>query len=121
MMQVIISGFTVFIFSFSGWVAALSVLALAKDWPRFLFVAFHYALNVILFGVLFGVYFKYVHHFSPFVAMAIAMASLFIVEFVFWRFFYHGPLWFLNFVDWMVPAFIVARPGYFSGIFFGQK
>ena len=120
-MQTIIAGFTVFIFSVVGWVVALGVLAFAKDWPRFLFVTFHYALNGLLFGVLFGVYFKYVHHFSPFVTMAIAMVSLFLIELVFWRFLYHGPLWFLNFVDWMVPAFIVASTVYFTGIFLGPK
>src|SRR3989344_1592847 len=120
-MQTIISGFTVFIFSFVGWVVALGALAFAKDWPRFLFVALHYALNVLLFGVLFGVYFRYVHHFSPFATMAIAMVSLFWIEFVFWRFLYHGPFWFLNFVDWMVPAFIVVSTVYFTGIFLGPK
>ena len=120
-MQTIISGFTVFIFSFVGWMAALGVLAFAKEWPRFLFVALHYASNVLLFGVLFGVYFRYVHQFSPFVTMVIAMVSLFGFEFVFWRFLYHGPFWFLNFVDWMVPAFIVASTVYFTGIFLGPK
>ena len=49
--------------------------------------------------------------------MAIAMISLFIIEFVFWNFFYKGELWFFNFVDWVIPAFIVASTIYFTRSF----
>jgi hypothetical protein len=91
----------------------LFLLNFAKDWPKIWFVTIHYFLNALVFGAAFYFYYKMFGHYSAFTAMAIAMVSLFIIEFVFFRFFYKGELWFLNFWDWILPAFIVATTVYF--------
>ena len=114
----VLPALTVSIFSSIAWLIALLGLYLARDISRLWFITVHYALDILIFAVLFGAYFKYVGHYTPFTTMAIAMASLFVIELVFWKFVYTGELWFLNFVDWIVPAFLVASTIYFTGTFF---
>ena len=47
-----------------------------------------------------------------FVGMIICMIVLFMVEIIFFNFFYDKSLWFLNFTDWIVPVFIIASTIY---------
>lgn len=115
-MQVVISALTVALFAWVAWLPILAALALIRSLPRVWFVSLHYALDILVFGLVFAAYHKYMGRFSPFGTMAIAMLSLFAIEFVWWRFFYNGELWFLNFVDWIVPAFLVASTIYFTGV-----
>ena len=117
-MQATISVLTVALFAFIAWLPILAALVLMRNLPRVWFVALHYGLDILLFGLVFAVYHKRLGRFSPFGTMAIAMFSLFAIEFVFWNFFYRGELWFLNFVDWIVPAFLVASTVYFAGVVF---
>lgn len=109
---------TVTIFAFFGWLPILLSLALIRDLPRPLFVLIHYLLDILVFAGVFAAYHRHVGLFSPFATMAIAMLSLFAIEFVYWKFLYSGELWFLNFVDWIVPAFLVASTIYFIGLLF---
>ena len=115
-MQSVLSVLTVGAFSFAGWLVVLACLGAVRSASRPAFILLHYALDVVVFGAAFLAYHKWAHRFSPFTTMAIAMLSLFLIEFVFWRFFYSGELWFLNFVDWIVPAFLVASSVYFAGV-----
>jgi len=117
-MQRIVAALTVAVFAFFGWLPILMALGLLRDLPRLLFVLTHYALDVLVFAGVFAAYYRNVGHFSPFATMAIAMLSLFAIEFIYWRFLYTGELWFLNFVDWIVPAFLVASTIYFVGLLF---
>lgn len=107
----------VFGFTFIAWIISLGVLSAVKDIPRFWFIVVHYAVDILIFGIVFLIYYKNFNVFSNFTVMAIAMISLFIIEFVFWNFFYKGELWFFNFVDWVIPAFIVASTIYFTRSF----
>ena len=116
-MQNILSVFTISVFSLVGWAIGLGIFSKLQTLPRLWFVLSHYILDVAIFGALFFVYYKYFGHFSPFATMAIAMITLFVVEFIFWRYFYAGDLWFLNFWDWILPVFIVASTIYLVGVF----
>jgi hypothetical protein len=118
MMQRIVAALTVAVFAFFGWLPILLSLGLIRDLPRLLFVLGHYLLDILVFGGVFAAYYRNVGHFSPFATMAIAMLSLFAIEFIYWKFLYTGELWFLNFVDWIVPAFLVASTIYFVGLLF---
>ncbi len=89
------------------------VLSISKNLGRFYFVILHYFLDIFIFGFLFFIYYKYLVKFSSFTTMAIAMIWLIVFEFIFWKFIYKGDLWFLNWVDWIVPAFLVASTIYF--------
>jgi len=117
-MQRILAALTVAVFAFFGWLPILLSLGLLRDLPRLFFVLIHYLLDILVFGGVFAAYYRNVSHFSPFATMAVAMLSLFAIEFVYWKFFYSGELWFLNFVDWIVPAFLVASTIYFVGQLF---
>ena len=103
------------IFSLVGWFIALGVFSWAKNLPRIMFIVVHYAVDLVVFGLAFYVYFKFFGKLSPFSAMATAMASLFAVEFILWKFFFPGQTAYLNFVDWIIPAFIIASVIYWVG------
>ena len=118
-MQRVTSALAVSVFSLIAWVPILLVLSWIRNLPRPWFVLLHYVLDILLFGVVFAVYYRYFGSFSPFATTAIAMVSLFVIEFVFWGLFYHGELWFLNWVDWIVPAFLVASTVYWVGAWSG--
>lgn len=105
------------LFSFLGWIITLFIIALLKDIPRIAFVIVHYLINIIIFGSIFALYFKYLNHYSPFMIMAIAMITIFILEFVYFKFIYTSDIWFLNFLDWILPAFILASTIYFIGVY----
>jgi len=103
-------------FTLASWILILISLAKLQQSPRIVFVLVHYLLDIIVFGVLFFIHYKYFSKFSPFTTMAVAMVVLILTEFIFWKFFYSGELWFLNFIDWIVPAFLVASTIYLIGL-----
>ena len=49
--------------------------------------------------------------------MAIAMVFLFLIEVVVFRYMYSGELWFLNYLDWIIPVFFAASGVYAAGWF----
>jgi len=114
-MQMMVSVLVVALFALVGWLPVLLALSWIRSLPRAWFVLLHYALDILVFGAVFALYYKYFGHFSPFVTMAIAMVSLFAIEFIVWGLLYHGELWFLNWIDWIVPAFLVASTVYLIG------
>ncbi|MEX0877810.1 MAG: hypothetical protein WDZ40_03045 [Candidatus Spechtbacterales bacterium] len=113
---------TIFIITLAGWLSALAIFILAKDLPRVSFVIFHYAVDVLIFGGIFALYFKYSqNHPGAFATMATAMTSLFVFEFVLWKFISpQNASTYLNFVDWVIPAFIIASLVYMAGKHLGQ-
>jgi hypothetical protein len=101
--------------AFIGWGATLTILALLKAAPRPVFVAAHYLLNVAVFGGLFAAYFAARPSLSPFAVMAGAMTVILVAEWLLWNFVFPGRHDFLNFVDWMLPAFLLASTIYLVG------
>lgn len=99
-------------FTLIPWALILASFYITKGFSRIGFVLSHYILDVALFGISFWLYYKYMNALSPFAAMCTGMISLFVVEFIVWRFIYKGDLWFLNFWDWIVPVFLVASTIY---------
>ena len=108
---------TIFIITLAGWLSALGIFVLAKDLPRVPFIIFHYVVDILIFGGIFALYFKYSqNHPGAFTTMATAMISLFVFEFILWRFISpQNASTYLNFVDWVVPAFIIATLVYLTG------
>ncbi len=113
----ILSGILTALFSFVSWLTILTSFSFLKDAPRAWFVAIHYTLNIAVFSLFFGIHFKFFPSFSPFATMATAMTSLIVFEAIYWGYFYKGELWFLNFTDWILPAFLIASTIYFVGVF----
>lgn len=92
------------------------LLILVKDIPRIWFIIANQLISIAVVAPIFALYYKYFAHFSPFVTMAIAMISLFLVDFIWWKFIYTGKQSYLNFLDWILPAFLVASTIYFVGL-----
>lgn len=107
------------IFTLVPWGIILYLLSVFKNLPRTYFVLLHYLVNILLFGIVFYIFYARFSHPSPFATMAVSMAVIFVTEFIVWNFLYSGDLWFLNFFDWMLPAFLIASTVYFVGEFFG--
>jgi hypothetical protein len=101
--------------TFIPWLITLASMGPAHSLPRLLFLAVYYALSVLLFGVAFANYFKGHQKEDPFVVMGVAMMSIFFFEIVYFKFLYVGDLWFLTYLDWVVPVFLIASTIYFVG------
>lgn len=120
-MKTLIQILIVFLHSFFAWAGLAVYFILAQDMgqsngiERIIFVILHYLAVVILFVIAYYIYFKNFGYFSSFTTMAIAVVSVFILELIVFNFFYSGELWFLNFVDYIVPVFLAASTVYFVG------
>ncbi|MFB6181763.1 MAG: hypothetical protein ABEJ24_02600 [Candidatus Magasanikbacteria bacterium] len=123
-MQNLAQTFIVFIHSLIAWFGLAVYFVFTKDFgqasglPKLAFVLGHYLAVIILFSGVYYFYFNYFGYFSTFATMAIAVVSVFIIELVVFNFFYSGELWFLNFVDYIVPVFLAASSVYFVGKYF---
>lgn len=107
--------FSVAITTFIPWLITLAALGASLGLPRPLFILLHYTLNVLLFGVAFSIYYRGHSGVDPFTVTLIAMLSLVLFEVVYLVFIYKGELWFLNYIDWIVPAFLIATTVYGLG------
>lgn len=106
---------TIAIHAFVPWALVLFVLSLMVNLPRGAFVFFHYVIDVLLFGLVFHFYYQAHPHTHAFHTTIFALLSLFLFEAIFWTFFASGADKFLNFVDWIFPAFLIATTIYAIG------
>ncbi len=102
--------------SWIAWGVILAVLRVAQALPRIGFVVAHYLANALIFGSVYYLYYRFFPEAKPFETMAVSMIGLFVVEYIVWTFVYDGELWFLTWVDWILPAFIVASVIYGVGV-----
>lgn len=107
--------FTVATYAFVPWVVVLFALSFAIYLPRSLFITVHYFLDVFLFGFVFHYFFETHPHASAFTTTTLALIALFIFELIFLNFFSSDPGRFLNYVDWIFPAFLIATSIYVVG------
>jgi hypothetical protein len=82
---------------------------------RFWYIVWHYLVVFGSFFLVFLCYFSLFSFFSVFSTMAIAMVFLFLIELIVFRYMYSGELWFLNYVDWIIPVFLAASGVYAAG------
>lgn len=85
----------------------------AHGLSRRAYIALHYVVVVMAFAILF-LFYHWIFDVgaSPFFVTVVGMGFIFLFEFVVFRFFYIGERWFLNFVDWIVPAFLATTTIY---------
>lgn len=113
--------FSVAITAFIPWLLSISALGAIMDFPRLPSVLFYYTLIVLLFGIAFAIYFHGHKNEDPFTVMSIALGCSFAYEIIYVVFLYEGERWFLTYVDYFVPLFLIASTIYWSGIFFGRE
>jgi hypothetical protein len=104
--------------SFFTWVILAGYFVVATNLSRGVFIAAHYASSLVAALLMFSILYKFLPTFTPFWTMVVAMISFFIIELIFFSFLYKEELWFLNFVDWMIPVFIISTTIYGLGIYF---
>lgn len=112
---------TILITSFIPWLISLAAVGVLSGFPRPLFLLFHYALCVLLFGIAFVIYFRGHSWTNPFTVMVNSIVSILIFEFVYICFIYEGELWFLTYLDWIVPLFLIATTIYAVGKIFRES
>lgn len=99
----------VYFFTFMSWaVAEGGQNFLDPPWNIvFFFSRFFLDIDVIVFGIFFLIYFKYIHYFkAPQVVIAV-MWSLAVLEVIAW-FIFQNAEWFIYFLNWMLSSFIAA-------------
>ena len=106
---------TVAIATFIPWIITLATLGAVTSFAHPLFLAIHYAITVLLFAVAFSIYYKGHKHVNPFEVMGIAVLSWLVFEGVYYGFIYTGDFWFLTYLDWFVPLFLLAGVVYGVG------
>lgn len=112
---------TVAITTFIPWFITLASLRVMTGLPRLAFVTIHDALVVLLFGVAFAIYFHERKGGDPYTITVIAMLCLIVFEIIYVGFLFVGPRWFLTYVDWFIPIFLIASTIYWTGKFFAKR
>ncbi|MFC1787993.1 hypothetical protein ACFLZY_02130 [Patescibacteria group bacterium] len=113
LLQIII----IFFHTFVAWIGIEVYFNYFHSLPRIIFVALHYVVVFALFAVVFAVHARFFPVFSVFHTTLVALLSLLVIEFVVFTYFYSGELWFLNYVDWFVPVFLVVSAVYLAGTY----
>ena len=109
--------FSVAIATFIPWLISVASLGAIAMLPHSLFVLVYYTLVVLLFGVGFGFYFYGHKGADPFTVMGTAIVSLLFFDAVYFGYLYEGDLWFLTYIDWFFPLFLIASTIYWIGKF----
>lgn len=82
------------------------------------FIVLHYLGVIVSFGLVFwGYYAWFVSGASAFEVMAWVGIWTLIIELVVFRYLYSGDRWFFNYVDWIIPFFLILSTVYWVGMF----
>ncbi|HBK33438.1 TPA: hypothetical protein DEP34_05180 [Candidatus Uhrbacteria bacterium] len=100
-----------------AWILVEVFVNIFHGLSRFWYILWHYLVVGGAFFLVFLCYFSLFSFFSIFSTMAIAMVFLFLIEVVVFRYMYSGELWFLNYLDWIIPVFFAASGVYAAGWF----
>lgn len=96
-----------------AWIAIEIFVNLAHGFRRWVFIIWHYLVVVAAFAIVFYFHNRFFgSDASPFAVTATAMGSVFLFEFIVFRFLYSGERWFLNWVDWIFPLFLATTTIY---------
>jgi len=102
-----------------AWVMIEAFVNLAHHLSRPTFIVWHYLVDVVAFFGMFWVFFTCFHGTSSvFAVTAVGMTFVLFYEMIVFRYLYCGDRWFLNWVDWIVPMFLVLSSMYAAGVLF---
>ncbi len=105
----------IFLHTLAAWAGIEVFMNYAHSLPRPWFIFWHYIAVTFLFGAVFAFYFRFFAALPAFTAALIVLFGILVLEFVIFRFFYVGELWFLNYLDWFLPLFLAVSTVYFVG------
>jgi len=107
--------FNVFVHTFVAWVVLMFVLNFFTSLSRDVFAFLHILFAVIIFAIVFRSYYQAHENSSHFVTVIQAIVSFVIFEIVYINFFQPGPSHLLDFIDWILPFFLVVSTIYAIG------
>ncbi len=105
----------IFVHTLIAWTIVLVVQLLLIDASSWLFVLGHYIAAVIVFGYSFRLFFKTEKKLTSYHVTLVALTFFLFAEAVYWIGFYNGEQNYLNFVNWMLPAFLIVSTIYMVG------
>lgn len=108
---------SVFPYALVAWVIVLFLLNLIIHLPRGFFIALHAIVDLLVFGVVFHYYYEAHASAKAFETTAWAVVLLFVFEAILFTFFLPNMTQYLNFIDWIFPAFLIATIVYVVGSF----
>lgn len=103
---------SVFPYALVAWIVVLFLLSLIIHLPRGFFIALHSLADFFVFGVVFHYYYEVHASAKPFETTAWVMFLLFLFEAILFTFFIPDMKNYLNFIDWIFPAFLIATTVY---------
>lgn len=109
---------TIAIAAFIPWLIRLAVLGASSFLSRPVFLLVYYLIVILVFAVSFSLYYLSHPGRDPFAIMGTAILCLLIYEVIYFRFFFAGSYWFLTYLDWFLPMFLIASTIYGLGKFF---
>ncbi|MEK7615346.1 MAG: hypothetical protein AAB431_03110 [Patescibacteria group bacterium] len=102
-------------YAFIPWILILFVLSLTFHFPHAVFVLLHYVLNVLLFFIAFRFFYRTYPHANPFFTTLKVLLFLCLFEIILWIFFGQPQKPFLNYIDFLFPAFLIVTTIYAVG------
>lgn len=114
-MDILTSLLLICVHALAAWILIELYINTCHKLSRSLYVAFHYVVVTLAFGLIFGFYFSFFAAYSIFLTTMIAIGFILLLEFFVFRFLYSGERWFLTFMDWMIPLFLATTAIYAAG------
>ncbi len=106
---------TVAVYTFVPWAIVLFVLTIGINLPRGAFIFVHYLVDILAFGIVFHFFYETHKNASAYTTTLNMLIALFVFEAIFLGFFSSEPGQFLNYIDWIFPAFLIATTVYAIG------
>lgn len=107
----------IFLHTLVAWIGVELYVNSFYSLPRLAYVALHYVVVFGIFAVIFGAHAKFFPAFTPFVTTVVVFLCILAIEILVFRFIYSGELWFFNYLDWIVPLFLLSSAVYLSEYF----
>ncbi|MBI2474834.1 hypothetical protein HYV69_00185 [Candidatus Uhrbacteria bacterium] len=107
--------FNVFVHTFVAWVVLMFALNFFSSLPHNVFAFLHIVFAIIIFAIVFHSYYQANERSSPFFTVIQAIVAFVIFEIVYINFFQPTSNHLLDFVDWILPFFLIASTIYAVG------
>lgn len=112
----VLSVFIIAAHTLVAWLLIETFVNTCHGLSRSRYILNHYLVVVLAFGGVFALYFRFFGADADvFATTLVSMGCAFALELGVFRYLYVGECWFLNFVDWILPAFLAASTIYAVG------
>ncbi len=112
----------VFFFTFVSWFfAEAGNTVLAPPWNTvFLFSRFFLEIDIISFGIIFFIYFRFINYFKAEHVVLLVALNITLLDIAIWFTFGSGE-WFIQFLNWLISVFVAAMMIMIISVRFDQR